>query len=86
MQKHSGGVSYYVGDPDQQIYLVLVVHDRPRPFPTRVDVMAHIVNDWVVIDEDTTDRPLVDQLVERGIPRDRIVRLYAGDSLPPTIR
>jgi hypothetical protein len=36
----------------------------------------------VVIDEDTTDRPLVHELVRAGIPRERIICLYIGETLP----
>lgn len=73
---------YAVSDDVRQIYTVIVVPDLPRPFPARVVVMARIVGDYVVIDEDTTDRPLFDELERAGIPRERIVLLYAGQTLP----
>jgi hypothetical protein len=47
-----------------------------------VVVLARIVDDFVIIDEDTTDRPLWQELVQAGIPRERIICLYAGEELP----
>lgn len=44
--------------------------------------MARVVGDMVVIDEDITDRPLVNELVRAGIPREKIVLLYAGEQVP----
>jgi hypothetical protein len=38
--------------------------------------------DRIIIDEDTTDRPLVDALISAGVPREKIVLLYAGEEAP----
>jgi hypothetical protein len=73
---------YPVSDHPRRTYTVVVVPDLPRPFKARVVVMARIVDDYVVIDEDTTDRPLVHELVRAGIPRERIICLYIGEQLP----
>jgi len=43
--------------------------------------MARGENDKVVIEEDLTDKPLVDALIQAGIPREQIVLAYAGDKL-----
>jgi hypothetical protein len=40
------------------------------------------VGDKVVIEEDTTDRPLVNELVRAGIPREQIICTYIGEKLP----
>lgn len=56
-------------------------------YPTREDtalviVLARMVGDTIVIEEDTTDKKLVDALLKRGIPRQQIILAYAGESLP----
>ena len=82
---HTPGIkstSYYVEDSERKIYTVVVVPDYPRPFKTQAVVMARIVDDLVVIDEDTTDRPLYKELIRAGIPREKIVLLYAGEEIP----
>jgi KaiC/GvpD/RAD55 family RecA-like ATPase len=38
----------------------------------------------VIIEEDRTDRPLVDELIAAGIPRERIVLAYIGEAPPAT--
>lgn len=82
----SGGdldaVTYRITDHERRTYSVVVVPDRPRPFPARVVVMARVVDDRVIIDEDTTDRPLWQELVRAGIPRQQIICLYAGENPP----
>jgi hypothetical protein len=75
--------TFAISDLIRQIYAVVVVPDLPRPFPARVVVMAHIVGDYIVIDEDTTDKPLVDALMINGsIPREQIILAYAGETIP----
>ena len=45
-----------------------------------VVVMARVIDDTVIIEEDTTERPLVDALVAKGIPRAKIILAYAGET------
>lgn len=56
-------------------------------YPTREDyamvvVLARVVGDKVVIEEDTTDKKLIDALLQRGIPRSQIVLAYSGEPIP----
>jgi hypothetical protein len=74
--------TYYTEDDKRHIYSVIVVPDLPRPFPARIVVMARIVDDKVIIDEDTTDRPLYEELIRNGIPREQIILAYAGETIP----
>jgi hypothetical protein len=74
--------SYAISDIHRQIYAVVDVPDYPQKFPAQTIVMARILNEKVVIDEDITDRPLVKELVRAGIPREQIILAYAGESLP----
>lgn len=68
--------THFIYDPQRHVYTVLSVPDQPRKFHTGVIVMARIEGDTVVIDEDITDRPLVDALVDAGIPREKIKLAY----------
>jgi hypothetical protein len=76
--------TYYVEDQKHQIYTVIIVSndDHPPYSRTAVVVMARIVADKVIIDEDITDRPLYEELLRAGIPREKIVLAYAGEKLP----
>jgi hypothetical protein len=43
--------------------------------------MLHTI-EVVIVEVDNTDKPLVDALVQQGIPREQIVLAYAGETLP----
>ncbi|MBZ0318540.1 MAG: XisI protein [Anaerolineae bacterium] len=75
---------YAISDDAAQIYAVNVVDTSPQPRPARVVIMARIVDETVIIEADTTDRPLVRRLVAAGIPREKILLAYTGER-PPEI-
>jgi hypothetical protein len=76
------GKSYAISDLARQIFTVLVVPDYPPKFESGIVVLARVVDDKVIIDEDTTDRPLWKELVRAGIPREQIILAYAGEQVP----
>jgi len=73
---------YSIFDNEQQRYAIVSLPNLPRPFPSRVVLMARIENETIIIEEDITDKPLVDALmVNSNIPREQIVLAYAGEML-----
>ncbi len=78
-----GGRLYPVLDDQNQTYVVMYVDDTYQDRPAWAVVMARVVGEYVVIDEDTTDKPLVDALmINGGIAREKIILAYAGETLP----
>jgi hypothetical protein len=75
------GVLYPIADHERQTYAVVAIPDKSNIFEPGIVMMARILGESVVIDIDTSDRPLVNALVEAGIPRDKIVLAYAGDNI-----
>ena len=77
---------YGLYDDVNQIYAVTVIEDDATHRPAWVVVMAKVVDDKVIILEDTLlDKPLYEALMKNGgIPRENIVLAYAGEALPPT--
>jgi hypothetical protein len=75
------GTLYPIFDHSSNVYSLLAVPHYPKAFQPGVILLARIVGDKVILDVDTTDRPLVNALVEAGIPREKIVLAYAGDIL-----
>ncbi len=73
-------------DNENQKYAVAVVPENSQERPAWISVMARVVGDYVVIDEDTSlDKPLVEALmVNGGIPREKIILAYKGEQIPPT--
>ena len=73
-----------VHDDQNQTYAVVVVPDKADDRPAWVMVMARVVDDTIIIEEDTSlDRPLVDALmVNAGVPREQIILAYKGEAVP----
>ena len=75
---------YALLDEKRKRYGVVIVPENDSDRPAYVAVMARIVDDYVVIDEDgTVDKPLYQALmVNGGVPREKIVLAYKGEKLP----
>jgi len=76
----SGGLNlrtYALSNDAQHIYAVNVIDWPERHSPVSVVVLARVEGDQVIIEEDLTDRSLVEALVSAGIARERIVSKYA---------
>jgi hypothetical protein len=72
-------------DELRQIYVVTAV-DNPRTDDSAaVVVLARIVGDKVIIEDDNTDKQLVDALLQQGVPREQIILAYAGEAVPDPV-
>lgn len=63
-----------------------MVDDSAKRRPSHVVVMARIEGDYVIIEADRTDKPLVERLIDAGIPREKIIEYYAGEPLPEGLK
>lgn len=54
---------------------------KTNPF---VDLFVRVVADSIIIEEDRNSKPLVDALLQAGIPREKIILAYAGEKVPDT--
>jgi len=77
-------IAYPISDTARQYYTVLIIPDYPRKYRAGIVVAARVIDDYVVIDEDATDRPLWKELMRAGIPREKIILTYAGEKIPET--
>lgn len=73
-------------DDENGVYNVVAIDYPIRNDIALVIVFARIVGNKVVIEEDTTDKPLVDALIQRGIPREQIILAYTGEPIPDAER
>lgn len=69
-------------DDENQTYGVIVVDYPVKNMGAGVVVMARMLDDKIIIEEDTTDKPLLDALLQRGVPRDKILLAYQGEIVP----
>lgn len=63
-------------------WCVLVADTSPQRQAAGIVVFVRLVADYVVIEEDKTDRPLYQALERAGIRREKIICVYAGEPLP----
>jgi hypothetical protein len=79
--------TFFFADETRHLYVTLDAPHTDHPTNTRpsIIVMARVIEEYVLIDEDITDRPLVKELVSAGIPRDKIICVYNGETIPPHI-
>lgn len=69
-------------DDLHQTYAVNAVDYPTRKNVAGVVVLARILGDKVVIEEDSTNKPLLDALLDRGVAREQVILAYAGEAVP----
>ncbi|MCU0476994.1 MAG: XisI protein [Anaerolineae bacterium] len=72
-----------LSNPDDGTYTLLVTDYPVRQNPAEVVILARLMDDSIIIEEDNTNKPLIEALLQRNIPRAKIVLAYAGET-PPT--
>jgi hypothetical protein len=73
--------AYFVENLAEQIFAVLSVPTKD-PQKTSVMIMVQVVDDFVLINSDKTNKPLYEALLQAGIPREHIVLVYEGEQAP----
>jgi hypothetical protein len=72
--------SYLMHSDDNNILSVVTVpHNKGNTF---ISLLVRILGEIVVVERDQNDKPLLDALVQAGIPRSQIILAYAGEALP----
>lgn len=86
LNKYTGvganAIAVPVYDREHQHYAVAVFDYPDRKQPGDMMIMARVVGGKIVIEEDHTDKMLVDALLQQGVPRDKIILAYEGESAP----
>lgn len=65
--------TFALSNEEEKVYAVTVVDIGVRLRPAGVVVIARVEGNRVIIEDDLTDRPLIDALVSAGIPREQIL-------------
>jgi hypothetical protein len=74
--------AYFMENEDRKTFSVLIVPNE-NPQDSLTIIVAHIsADEMVIIDTDLTDKPLFDALLKAGIPRNRSIRAYRGETEP----
>lgn len=70
--------AYLLEDAPHHMFAVLVV-PKANPQQSLTIIAARIEGSMVVIETDLTDKPLFQALERVGVPREQIIRAYAGE-------
>ncbi len=83
--KGLNGYSVLTASPDERFLSIISVADVRGKRLATTSLIVHIEDGKVVIEHDINNKPLVDALVQAGIPREQIILAYAGEPVPATI-
>lgn len=72
-------------DREHQYYAIAIIDMPKRKQPADLAILARVSDEKIIIEEDTTDNPLIDALLQQGVPRDKIVLAYAGEIVPEAL-
>ncbi|MHB8626045.1 MAG: element excision factor XisI family protein [Aggregatilineales bacterium] len=74
--------SYLTTNADQShlvVFAIGMVHSKRI---VNTSLIVELIGDTIIIDEDINTKPLVDALVQAGVPREQIILAYEGEPVP----
>jgi hypothetical protein len=80
----ANGHSYFLKNEFEQTMTIVAKFVFKGKNYVETSILARIVGEKIVIEDDKTNKPLVDALVQAGIPREQIVLAYAGETVEET--
>ncbi|MCA9910214.1 MAG: XisI protein [Anaerolineae bacterium] len=78
----SNGYNYLTSDPDQNVFTNVCVGRLDGKDFAFVDLLVRIAGDHVIIVEDRNSEPLYESLLDAGVPRKKIILVYASEPSP----
>jgi hypothetical protein len=86
MTKYAGealnGVGYLLESADGTVLATVDFYHWQGNRGADAGLIARLEHDAVVIERDMNDKPLVDALLQAGVPREKIILAYAGEAIP----
>ena len=73
--------AYLTVSPDENLLTVVDIAHIHGQRVVATSLIVRLLNNQVVVEHDDNSKPLVDALLQMGIPRTRIVLAYAGESV-----
>ena len=81
----TGEVSYLTQSTDRKLYTVTDVSSVDGKHQADISLAVRLAGAYIVIEHDMNNKPLVDALVQVGIPRSQIILAYAGEPVPESV-
>jgi len=79
------GYSYLTSSADQNVFTVVSVGKVRDERVVNTALLVRLINDHIIIERDINSKPLVDALMQAGIPREQIILAYAGEIVPEPV-
>jgi hypothetical protein len=76
------GESLLTASADGRVLAVISIGRVAGETVVDIGLIARVVDERIIIDRDVNNKPLVDALLQAGVPRARIVLAYAGETIP----
>ena len=81
----TGESSYLTQSDDGKILSVFDIRTIDGRSRADTGLVVRVEGKYIIIEHDMNDKPLVDALVQAGIPREQIVLAYAGEPVPEAV-
>ena len=79
------GYAYLMVSEDRNVFTVVSIAKIKTERVNQLSLLGRVVDNLIVIETDDSNKPLVDSLVQAGVPRDQIVLAYAGEPIPESM-
>jgi hypothetical protein len=74
--------AYLTVSPDENLLTVVDIAHVGDQRIVATSLIVRLLKEQVIVEHDDNNKPLVDALLQMGIPRTRIVLAYAGENVP----
>ena len=76
--------SYLTSDEAHNLYTVVTIAKVRDKRIVNTSLAVMLEGDLIIIEKDINNKPLVDALIQAGVPREQIVLAYAGETVEIT--
>lgn len=80
----SNCIGYFTENTVEKVFAISVIPENGAKLKPFISLFVRVVADSIIIEEDRNNKPLVDALVQAGIPREKVILAYAGEKVPDT--
>jgi hypothetical protein len=88
MQGYAGnalnGHLYLTSNDDESLFATVSIAYVRGEKIVETGIVAQIEYETIIIERDISNKPLVDSLIQAGVPREKIVLAYAGEMVETT--
>lgn len=80
----TGEPSYLTQSADGRVFAVVDILSVGNRHQADTGLVVRVADEYIIIEHDMNNKPLVDALTQVGIPRDKIILAYDGEPVPAT--